>query len=161
MEVIDPELIVIPEDVGSKQTGRDVFRALEEFLKQHGGPGAAGEQRGGAKLVSPDGQTAIEIPAPLYDALLYVVHHMAHGEPVSLVPMHAELTTQQAADMLNVSRPFLIKLLEEGHIPYTKTGTHRRIKMRDLKAYRERRDAEVRRILSEMAQEAQDMGVYF
>jgi excisionase family DNA binding protein len=83
---------------------------------------------------------------------------MAEGKAVSFMPMHAELTTQQAADMLNASRPFLLRLLESQTIPFHMTGTHRRIYASDLLAYRTRRDAESTAALDELATQAQELG---
>lgn len=85
---------------------------------------------------------------------------MAQGNAVTIVSIHAELTTQEAANILNVSRPHLVKLLEDGGIPFVKTGAHRRIRYQDLIAYRELRDQESRATLDELTAQAQeyDMG---
>jgi excisionase family DNA binding protein len=91
-----------------------------------------------AQLLGPDGER-VRLPASVYTLLARVVHELAHGNAVTIVPIHAELTTQQAADLLNVSRPFLVKLLESGEIPFHHVGTHRRIRFDDLMAYRQRR----------------------
>jgi excisionase family DNA binding protein len=92
--------------------------------------------------------------------LLDILTSMAKGEALTLIPYHAELTTQQAADYLNVSRPYLIKILEEHKIPFHKTGTHRRILFEDLVNYKTSIDSQRRQILDELAAESQELGGY-
>ena len=82
----------------------------------------------------------IKLPRPLGMLLLDLLTHVAKGEMVTFVPYGAELTTQQAADILNVSRPFLVDLLKSGQIEYHKVGTHRRVYMNDLMRYKNRRE---------------------
>jgi excisionase family DNA binding protein len=82
---------------------------------------------------------------------------MAQGNAVTIVPTHAELTTQEAANLLNVSRPHLVKLLESGDIPFSKTGTHRRIRYQDLMIYREQRMLESKNALDKLAVQAQEL----
>ncbi|MGH7914982.1 MAG: helix-turn-helix domain-containing protein [Candidatus Binataceae bacterium] len=124
---------------------------LSRFLANHKTPGP--------KLVGPKGEE-IELPESLYHELRQLVYHLAHGRAVVVVPLNRELTTQEAADLLNVSRPFLVKLLEQGSIPFAKTGTHRRISVGDLMAYKQRRDAERQRALAHLTQMSQEMGLY-
>lgn len=85
---------------------------------------------------------------------------MALGQTVAVVPEERELTTQQAANFLNVSRPYLIKLLEQGKIPYIQVGSHRRINFDDLKKYKQQRDENRRKLLDELIAASQEMGFY-
>jgi excisionase family DNA binding protein len=111
------------------------------------------------RLTGPEGEELC-LPASVYTLLARVVHELARGNAVRVVPVSAELTTQQAADLLNVSRPFLVKLLESGEIPFHHVGTHRRVRFDDVMAYRHRRSRARRAALAEMAREAQEMGLY-
>ncbi len=99
---------------------------------------------------------AVTVPKEAFDLFLEILGHLANGTAVSIVPVHAELTTQQAADMLNVSRPFLVKLLESGAIPHRKVGAHRRVLMADIMAYKQADDDKRKEVLNELAAEAQN-----
>lgn len=115
--------------------------------------------QGVAKLVTPQG-SEIRLPHSVLKVLIGVVHEMARGNAVKVMPIHAELTTQQAAELLNVSRPFLVSLLEQGEIKYRKVGTHRRVLLEDLLVYKDRRDRERLSALDELAKEDQRLGLY-
>jgi excisionase family DNA binding protein len=102
----------------------------------------------------------LAIPATLYSALQQIIPFLLRGDAVSLVPVHQQLTTQQAADFLNVSRPHPVKLLNDGLMPYTRVGSHRRIYFRDVVEYKRRRDAERRKALDEMVALSEQFGIY-
>jgi excisionase family DNA binding protein len=106
-----------------------------------------------------DGEVII-LPVSVIKMLLSMLSQMSRGNAVSIVPSHAELTTQQAADVLKVSRPFLVKLLEGGSLPYRKVGSHRRVRFDDLMQYQERSQQERLRALAKLQEDAQenDMG---
>lgn len=113
----------------------------------------------GTRIVSPDGRSA-DIPTPVLMALRQVVPILVHGDAVTIMAADKELTTQEAADFLNVSRPFLVKLLDSNEIPHTMVGTHRRVRIRDISAYKRQRGQSRRELFSEMLAVAQEHGAY-
>jgi excisionase family DNA binding protein len=102
----------------------------------------------------------IALPDSAYRALRTVVEHLRRGEGISIVFADDELTSQQAADILNVSRPYLVRLVDTGAIPSHRVGTHRRIRREDLETYRLKRDAHRRAALRTMVNEAEEAGLY-
>jgi excisionase family DNA binding protein len=110
-------------------------------------------------LVGVDGRR-LEVPEPVFDALVRVATAMAHGQGVTVIPQNALLTTQEAAELLGISRPTLVRLLEDGEIPYEQRGRHRRIMLADLLAYQASMRRERREALDRMAQEGQAVGLY-
>ena len=104
-----------------------------------------------------ENEEAIELPAGAVKLLMAVLEDMASGRAVTIVPQNAELTTQQAADVLNVSRPFLIGLLDERKLPFRMVGTHRRVRFEDVLNYKEAIDTERRKVLGQLAAEAQEL----
>ncbi|AFY72143.1 DNA binding domain protein, excisionase family (plasmid) [Thalassoporum mexicanum PCC 7367] len=105
------------------------------------------------------GQESIELPAATIAMLEQLLEAIAQGKSVYIIPEHAELSTFEAADLLNVSRPYLIKLLNAGEIPYHKVGSHRRIKMKNLSAYKDKDDAERAQAIKQLIAEDQKYGL--
>ena len=99
----------------------------------------------------------IELPAGAVKLLQAILEDMASGRAVPIVPQHAELTPQQAADFLNVSRPFVVQLLEQKKLPFRLVGTHRRVRFEDVLRFKENIDAERRKVLDQLAAEAQEL----
>ena len=112
-----------------------------------------------ASLVGPDGVT-IELPEGIHSLLVSIVENLKAGNGVTVIPMHAELTTVEAAEILNVSRPFLIKQLEGGAVPFHMVGTHRRLRLADVLAYRDRMESQAADALAAMTAEAEELGLY-
>jgi excisionase family DNA binding protein len=103
--------------------------------------------------------TQFTLPRAATRLLHHLLTEMSLGNAVTLIPIHAELTTQEAADYLNVSRPFLVKLLETKGLPFHKVGTHRRVKFSDLEAFRKSAEAKRRAAMEELAAQAQELGM--
>jgi excisionase family DNA binding protein len=112
-----------------------------------------------SRLVDADGDP-VEVPGEIVAVLMTIVHHLRAGNGISVMPLHAELTTVEAAELLNVSRPHLIKLLESGEMPFRKVGSHRRVRLVDVLAYRDRQDAQSRHALDELTRQAEALGLY-
>jgi len=101
----------------------------------------------------------VEIPAPAADLLLRLLNQMAQGHAVTIIPVQSELTTQQAAEILGVSRPFVVKEIEERRLPARKVGTRRRVMLGDLMTYKQRSDASRQRALADLAALDEELGL--
>lgn len=101
----------------------------------------------------------VAVPAEAVDLILEVLWHLSNGHAVTITPVEAELTTQLATEILNVSRPFVITLLDGGQIPFRKVGTHRRVRLDDVLAYKRLDDARRRDAADALAAEAQALGL--
>lgn len=148
-----PTEMLPPPTEEQKKQAEESFRALSRFKGEHVG----------SITVRPDtgnGSETITIPAPAFELFIEIVSQMAHGNAVVLMPHHAELTTQQAADFLNVSRPYLVDQLKAGRIRYRKVGTHRRVRFQDLVDYSRQMDVESQRALADLISESQELGLY-
>jgi excisionase family DNA binding protein len=106
-----------------------------------------------------DDDSELQLPKSVTPLLIHLLTEMAQGNAVTLIPVHAELTTQEAANLLNVSRPHLVRLLEEGKIPFHKAGTHRRVKFVDIEDYRKQFEVQRQVALDELARQAQELGM--
>jgi excisionase family DNA binding protein len=110
-------------------------------------------------LLGPTGERLV-LPPEVFEVLRGVVEAMAQGQAVMIAPVHQRLTAQEAADLLGVSRPTVVKLLESGEIPFEQPGRHRRVRLADVLAYRERSSSVRRAALDEMVEIAEEAGMY-
>lgn len=101
----------------------------------------------------------VELPTSALRLLVDILSQLSNGNAVRVVPVHAELTTQDAADLLNVSRPHLVKLLEDGAIPHHKTGKHRRVRFEHLMHFKNARDRASENAMEELAKQAQELEI--
>lgn len=141
---------VAPFTIEPHDLDRDRIAAFSHFMEavELGLP-AARKRKKGCVLVGPN-EEQIPIPSAMFGVLRATAEILASGGSVRIVPLHQELTTQEAADMLNMSRQYLVRLLEAGELAFKKTGTHRRIRMDDLLAYKQKRDVQRRRALRDL-----------
>ncbi|WP_138380814.1 helix-turn-helix domain-containing protein [Luteithermobacter gelatinilyticus] len=140
---------VLPDDK-ERKIATENSRRLARFLDR---------EEGIRVEIAEDHRETIILPRQAVRLLVDIMTYMAQGDAVNIVPVHKEMTTQEAADFLNVSRPFLIKLLERGELPYHKVGTHRRILFGELVKYKKRRDEEMDKAADELAVLSQELGV--
>ena len=139
-----------PEVAAEAETA---LRQLEPFLRR--------PNQKHVRVRPEDGSAdqSVTLPRHAFELFLEILGQMANGNAVTIVPVHAELTSQEAANFLNVSRPYLVRLLETGALPFRKVGTHRRVLFADLVEY-QRKDLERRQaVMAELAQEAQKHGL--
>lgn len=140
-----------PPSEALAEQARAALRALAPLLRD----------RPATVRIRPEGkqdQAAVTVPLEAFEMFVDLLAEMAKGNAVTLLPIHAEVTTQEAAEMLNVSRPFLIKLLEEKTLPFRMVGTHRRIRLADLLEFKKADDERRRKAIDELAAEGKDMG---
>lgn len=142
-------------ELPTPETAHEAQEALRELA-----PLARYRTRRHVRLRADGDETpTVTVPRAAFDLFLEILGQMANGNAVTIVPVHAELTTQQAADLLNVSRPFLVSLLEKGELPFKKVGTHRRVRIADLTRYKRVQDERSREALDELTRQAQELGL--
>jgi excisionase family DNA binding protein len=139
------------DPIAASQPDREALAALDRLL--------SGDDAAVVRIVGTAGEEQA-VPPALLRVLRRVVRIMAREQAVSVLPVEKELTTQQAADLLNISRPYLIQLLDRGEIPHTMTGTHRRLMLDDVLAYKRQRDQWRREGLRALARASKEMGLY-
>jgi excisionase family DNA binding protein len=138
------------KDISMAQTG---LQALDSETRKK-------SSRKSVRLVFGAENTAeVNLPPQAVVALTEILDHLAHGREVTVSAQPVEYSTQQAAEYLRVSRPFLVGLLEKGEIPFRKVGTHRRVLFEDLQSYKEKIDAQRLKTLEELAAQAQELGL--
>lgn len=146
--------LAIPDDE-TTASAADAAEALATHLRRHPTPS------GRVVLVVDDApETKVSVPAPAFKLLIDVLDELAKGNAVTVAPVHKELTTQQAAELLNVSRPYFISLLEAGALPYRKVGTHRRVRLADVLAYQKADEGQRRERQRALTREAEELGLY-
>lgn len=111
------------------------------------------------RIVGDGSSQTVKLPAAAARLLVRMLDEMARGNAVTVIPVHAELTTQEAADTLDISRPSLIQLLEEGKIEYRRVGSHRRVRFDALMKHKRQADAARRATLAELAAYDQELGI--
>jgi len=134
------------------ETAKVSSRALSKY---------ASNDRLSLKITANGGEETEDLILPGFaiNMLLEVLTEMSKGNAVTVMPIHAELSTQQAAELLNVSRPFLVNLLENGGMPFRKVGSHRRVMAKDVVAYQQKIDTKRLEALDELALQAQELGM--
>lgn len=144
----------LPDQTEAAQAASAVVE-LTAFLRAHPTPTAR------VQLVADDsdGKTQVVVPTVAFRFFVDILTELANGNAVTVAHVHAELTTQQAADLLNVSRPYLVKLLEGGRIPYRRVGNRRKVMLVDLLDYKRKDDIHREAVLDELTREAERLGL--
>jgi excisionase family DNA binding protein len=150
--VFDPTEPVAPTEADA-QLARDSARQLAPQL-------ANANHTMQLRVVAPDGGgETVTIPTAAFRLLVTILAQMASGNAVRLIPHHAELTTQEAAELLNVSRPYVVRLLDEGRIPFRRVGTHRRVLFKDVMTYKAEHRRARKAALDELSRLDQELGL--
>ena len=145
----------VPDETAVAQAAEAVT-ALDKFLRDT--PDLADAT---VQLRADDNNATLKVPGEALRLLVDVLAQIAYGNAVTVAPVHAELTTQQAADLLNVSRPYFVKLLEDEKIPYRRVGNRRRVLLADLLTYKRLDDVDRHAVASKLTAEAQRLGLEY
>ena len=144
-------MTTIPEPLVPNEEEQQIALESSRYL--------AGLDKEGSLEIRIENGESIAIPASAMRLLQYILAQMAKGNAVALSPLQAELSTQQAAELLNVSRPYIVSLLDSGKIPHHKVGTHRRVLFVDLIAYKNISDTKRKNALKKLSEQAQELGM--
>jgi excisionase family DNA binding protein len=145
-------LTVTPTAADSR-LAQESSRRLAPHLKERGNLRMQVVSKGGRP------EEPLTIPASIFRVLFDMLTAMAEGKAMTVIPVEAELTSQQIANLLNVSRPFVVGLMDKGEIPHRKVGRHRRVRLGDLMAYKEQVEARQQKALEGLAAEAQELNM--
>lgn len=146
--------IIIKPSREDQKLAKESVRILSTFHKQNKAKGSL------VQLFMEDKTNVkVVIPRSVYQLMETILEFMSQGKAISIFPAETELTTQQAAEILNVSRPHIVKLLESGEIPFIKVGAHRRIRLQDLQSYRQKLQKKQQSAMEKLAKQAQDLNM--
>lgn len=151
MRYLPKKLSLIEQQLASKAL-EDLHHSSNKLLDQL-------DTATGIRIQIQDSSKPIEVPSKALKLLYTILEHMSDGKSVSVMPTESELSTQQAADLLNVSRPHLIKLLEKEIIPYRMVGKHRRVFLKDILLYQKIQDKERSNQLDYLTAQAQELNL--
>ncbi len=146
-----------PDPAVAKQAAR-AAELLQAYLAGHSDAVASLQL---CMVDQSDDPQVIALPAPAVSLLREILAQLANGHTVTVAPARSELTTQQAADLLNVSRPYLVGLLDRGAIPFRRVGNRRRVRLTDVLAYLDREEVHRQRVLDKLTAEAEDLGFQY
>lgn len=146
-----------PDSAEAEQAGR-AAELLQAYLAGHSDAVASLQL---CVADQPSDPQVVALPAPAVSLIREILTELANGHVVTVAAPHSELTSQQAADLLNVSRPYLVSLLEKRAIPFRRVGNRRRVRLSDVLAYRRREESERQRILDELTAEAEHLGLEY
>ncbi|WP_211116337.1 excisionase family DNA-binding protein [Glycomyces buryatensis] len=135
------------------EVAQRALRRIKDYLAKHP------VEPGTIEVIVEHGEPSLVLPRPAVTLFAQILAQLAEGRGVSVIPSQAELTTQQAADLIGVSRPYLVGLLDDGTIPHRKVGRHRRVSLSDLLAYKRADDERRRHAADELGELGQELGI--